>query len=405
MNVLFISPNSPEISAGGVERYIKNLIDFCADKQGKFTFLLPSNGKSIFSQTNNIKIYRKNFLNLPYRKRKSTEKVRVSQKEVQEKSRAFFNFLIDLFKRQKIDIVSAQNFHLGFPPAYSFMLNMACFSNRIPAVLRVHSFATKVIYREIINQLLWKKIICVSKSVAGDCFQKGADINRLTTKYLGVNTKEFKSDLDKYWLKRRFVLPKKDKLILCASRIILGHEEILKEKGIVNLIKAFSRLADRYKNCKLIVAIAVPPKRLMKDFQDSLEKLKGFIKLHNVEEKVFYKTFKLEKMPLVYAASDIFVLPSENETLGQVYLEAMACGIPIIGTKVGGVPEIISDNYNGFLIQPNDVSVLAQKIEVLLNNQNLRRKFIRKGLKTIKTKFSVEKQFNKLFKYFGDLIE
>lgn len=405
MNVLFISPNSPEISVGGIERYIKNLINFCQKKEGRFDFLLPSNGKETSERKNNVTIYRKDFLSLSYKKRKSTGAKRTSQKEIQKKSRGFFDFLLSLFEEQEIDIVSAQNFHLGLPPSYNLMLNMACFSNKIPLILRVHSFATKTIHEEIINQLLWDKIICVSKSVTGDCFQKGADINKLTTKYLGVNTREFKSGLDKNWLKRELALSKKDRIILCASRTLLGFKEILKEKGILNLIEAFSKLTPRYENIRLVIAVAMPPKRLMKEFSDSLEKLKGFIRLHNVKEKVIYRTFKLEQMPLVYAGSNVFVLPSENETLGQVYIEAMACGVPVIGTKAGGVPEIISHEYNGFLIQPNDASILTQKIEELLKNQKLRRIFIKRGLKIVETKFSTEKQLNKLFNYFGSLIE
>jgi len=405
MNILFISPNSPEISVGGVERYVKNLINFCQKKEGRFDFLLPSNGKETSGQKGNVTIYRKDFLSLSYRKRKGTGGKRTPQKEIQKKSSDFFEFLLNLFKEQKIDIVSAQNFHLGLPPAYSLMLNMACFSNKIPMILRVHSFATKTIHEEILNQLLWDKIVCVSKSVAGDCFKKGTDINKLTTKYLGVDTREFRSGLDKSWLKRELALSNKDKIILCASRIILGFKEILKEKGILNLIESFSKLTPRYENLKLVIAVATPPERLMKEFRDSLEKLKGFIKLHDVEGKVIYRTFKLGQMPLVYVGSDIFILPSENETLGQVYIEAMACGVPVIGTKAGGVPEIISHEYNGFLIQPNDASILTQKIEVLVKNQELRKTFIRRGLKTVETKFSTEKQFNELFNYFGRLVE
>jgi glycosyltransferase involved in cell wall biosynthesis len=98
-------------------------------------------------------------------------------------------------------------------------------------------------------------------------------------------------------------------------------------------------------------------------------------------------------MPDVYRGSDIFALPSENETFGQVFVEAMSCGLPVIGTKVGGIPEIISDSYNGYLIPPNDPSILAQRIEKLLNDNGVRDSFIRAGIKTVAEKFTSEKQF------------
>jgi len=85
-------------------------------------------------------------------------------------------------------------------------------------------------------------------------------------------------------------------------------------------------------------------------------------------------------------------LPSENETFGQVFIEAMSSGTPVIGTKVGGIPEIISDSYNGYLVPPNDVSALAQRIEKLIKDRQTADKFRRAGIKTIGAKFTLEKQ-------------
>ena len=130
--------------------------------------------------------------------------------------------------------------------------------------------------------------------------------------------------------------------------------------------------------------------------------LLGYIKLHNIEAKTIVKMFKLNEMPEVYGGSDVFVLPSENETFGQVFIEAMACGLPVIGTKVGGTPEIISDSYNGYLIPPNDSSILAQMIEKLINDRSIKNKFIKEGIKTVEDKFTSEKQ---LFNFMKTLEE
>ena len=375
MKILIISPNSPEISIGGIERYIRNLIHFCQSKPYKVIFLLPSNGKEGYERRNNIVIYQKRFLSVSYRRIFGRREIPKS--ELEQKSKRFFLFLLNLFNKERIDIVSAQNFHFGLPPVYSLVLNMACFSKYIPLVLRVHSYVNTDIQKEIINHLFWKKIICISKSVSGDCFSKETSISKLTTKYLGVNIKDFRPGLNRAWLKKYLRLSDNSKIILHAARIITGYREILKEKGIPILLEAFSRLSPRYQDIKLLIAIASPPKRLRREFNQALERLKGYIKLHNLETKVVYREFKLKEMPLVYAGSDIFVLASENETLGQVYIEAMACGIPVIGANAGGVPEIIIDNYNGFLVQPNNSSALAQKIEELLYNEEIRKDFIK----------------------------
>jgi glycosyltransferase involved in cell wall biosynthesis len=390
MNILFISPNSPYNSVGGVERYILNLKDYCNNHtQFNTIIILPGHKHGLIEESNNLSIYQdKNLYLSKYTTRKNTT----------NKARSFNDSIKNIILKNNIDIICAENFHVGLPPAYSLLLNMTASSHKIPLILRVHSFASTDIQIELVNQLIWNKVSCVSKSVAGDCFHKGADINIISTDYLGVNVNLFNNGLSDNYIKNKLKLSHENKIILTATRIIRGRKNIIEEKGIVNLIQAFSKLAPRYPNLHLLIAVGKPPDNLKNEYDQAFNMLLGYTKLHNVEEKTIIRTFKLEEMPKVYAGSDIFVLASENETFGQVFIEAMACGLPVIGTKVGGIPEIISDSYNGYLINPNDSSILAQKIEVLLNDNVVRDKFIRAGLKTVNNKFTSEKQFSKFFK-------
>jgi glycosyltransferase involved in cell wall biosynthesis len=390
MNILFISPNSPYNSVGGVERYILNLKDYCNNHtQFNTIIILPGHKHGLIEESNNLSIYQdKNLYLSKYTTRKNAT----------NKARLFNDSIKNIILKNNIDIICAENFHVGLPPAYSLLLNMTASSHKIPLILRVHSFASTDIQIELVNQLIWNKVSCVSKSVAGDCFHKGADINLISTDYLGVNVNLFNNGLSDNYIKNKLKLSHENKIILTATRIIRGRKNIIEEKGIVNLIQAFSKIAPRYPNLHLLIAVGKPPDNLKNEYDQAFNMLLGYTKLHNVEKKTIIRTFKLEEMPKVYAGSDIFVLASENETFGQVFIEAMACGLPVIGTKVGGIPEIISDSYNGYLINPNDSSILAQKIEVLLNDNVVRDKFIRAGLKTVNNKFTSEKQFSKFFK-------
>jgi len=400
MNILFISPNSPKESVGGVERYITNLIAYYKERTDASVYLLLSTkNESSVEHVGNVTIYYENCFSVP-RQPEQYKKV------ISKNARLFATRIAQIIKENAIDIICAENIAIGTPAAYTLLLNMVASQFSIPLVLRLHSFAVSELQKELVNQLMWSKISCVSRSVAGDCFQKGTDIDILSTDYLGVNTKEFTDVSDtKGELKKELGLSENTKIVLTATRIIAGRTNILREKGVINLIKAFSKVYARYPNWRLLIAVGMPPERLKNEFEQSLEMLMGYIKLHGIEKQTIVKTFHLEDMPTVYRESDVFVLTSENETFGQVFIEAMSSGVPVIGTKVGGVPEIISDLYNGYLINPNDASILAQRIEKLMNDTTLREKFIKAGQKTVKASFTAEKQFADFHALLTEIIE
>jgi glycosyltransferase involved in cell wall biosynthesis len=320
------------------------------------------------------------------------------QKEVSKKARLFSTKVEEIINDHNIDIICAENFHIGLPPAYSILLHLTAGLKNIPLVLQLHSFAKTELQEELVNSLLWSQISCVSKSVAGDCFHKGADIDLLSTAYLGVNTKEFHPNPDpNNSVKSKLGLNPDDKIILTATRILLGGKNILKEKGVINLIQAFSKLSIREDKLHLLIAIGKSTNTLQNEFNAAMQMLEGFIKLNSAEEKTHVKLFQLDEMPDVYKSAEVFVLPSENETFGQVFIEAMASGVPVIGTNIGGIPEIISDSYNGFLVTPDDSTMLEQKLEMILNDEDLRASFREKGISNVKENFDFEKQLKDFF--------
>jgi len=87
--------------------------------------------------------------------------------------------------------------------------------------------------------------------------------------------------------------------------------------------------------------------------------------------------------------SHIFVLPSQFEGLPNVVLEAMACGLPVIATKVGGVPDIIEHRVNGLLIPPGDSEALSAAISELFDNTTLADKLGSRARKTVVEQFSL----------------
>jgi spore coat protein SA len=97
-------------------------------------------------------------------------------------------------------------------------------------------------------------------------------------------------------------------------------------------------------------------------------------------------------MPQAYLLGDIFVAPSQNEEgLGMVFLEAAASGLPLIGTRLGGIPEVVQEGVNGLLVdRPHDPEELAGKILTLLENPDLRQRLGRQGREQVCQNFSWE---------------
>ncbi len=399
MKILFISPNSPFESIGGIERYVINLINYFKVQKDIQTFLmLPTTGKSHREVDGNTTIYYDNNLSIPSKDR--------YHKNSAKKSEGFSKTVEAIIKEMGIDVICAENIFFGPPAVYSLRLNMIALLYKIPLMLRLHMYPETPIQIELTNELMWDHISCVSKSVAGDCFQKGTDINKLSTDYLGVNTEDFTSFLDSNNdLKKQLKLDKDTKIVLTAARIITGSKIMLKEKGLINLIQAFSKLSPRYPNLRLLIAVGRASENLKNEFEAAFEMLMGYIKIHNIEDKAIVKMFELDEMPNVYRGSDVFVLPAEkNETLGQTFIEAMACGLPVIGAKTGGMPEIITDSYNGYLVPPDDSSVLAQRIESIIKDDLVKEKFIIAGIKTVEDNFTSAKQFSNFYKTLESLI-
>lgn len=82
-----------------------------------------------------------------------------------------------------------------------------------------------------------------------------------------------------------------------------------------------------------------------------------------------------EELSQAYASGDVFVMPSESETLGLVVLEAMSSGIPVVGVRAGGIPDIIpadQEGKTGFLYAPGDLEDCISKLHPLLHNRELR---------------------------------
>lgn len=145
-------------------------------------------------------------------------------------------------------------------------------------------------------------------------------------------------------------------------------------KGIEHLMEAANIVVNEF-NCKNVLFLLVGPSAFVATEQPiSTDEILHFVRQHHMENQLkLAELVPTEELRLLYAVSDIFVLPSLAEGDPLVTMEAMASGKPLIGTRVGGIKQQIRDGWNGFLIDPADARQLAEKIKYLIDNPDERK--------------------------------
>ena len=93
-----------------------------------------------------------------------------------------------------------------------------------------------------------------------------------------------------------------------------------------------------------------------------------------------------------YQAADVYLHAARADTFPNTILEALACGVPVVATAVGGIPEQVDDGRTGFLVPTGDVEAMASRITHLLSNDDLRRRFGREAAHTARTQFDIQRQ-------------
>jgi len=173
-----------------------------------------------------------------------------------------------------------------------------------------------------------------------------------------------------------------EKYIFCLSRIDTN-------KGHDLLIKAFSKVADTVPNIHLVIGGGSPkPQQTERELLHEMKRIITQRGLHNRVHLTGY--IPDDKLVFYYQQAEIFVLPSIFEPFGMTALEAMACGIPVIASELGGIKVVLSSGENGLLVNPSNISEFADAMISLLKNKQLAEDLGKEGYRTVHKNFSWE---------------
>jgi L-malate glycosyltransferase len=157
----------------------------------------------------------------------------------------------------------------------------------------------------------------------------------------------------------------------------------------VSNFRAVKRVQDAIRAFKLVLDGGIKAKFLFVGDGPDRSECQALARELGVAQHVRFLG-KQSELAALLAASDIFLIPSGNESFGLSALEAMACGVPVISSDVGGLPEVNVDGETGYVVPMGNIEVLAQRIRELLENETLRRQMGDASLVRATTMFSIE---------------
>jgi len=231
---------------------------------------------------------------------------------------------------------------------------------RLPAVIKIHGsdINMHLLHGSRARQILWamkhaQRVVSVSKALAAKLIDSEIRADKIKVIYNGVNKDIFKLNPDHEF---------RDQFGSAGNRkVILYIGNLKQEKGCVDLIEAFARISQLHEELDLyyIGAGREADTILARAKEEGLQ-----------SRVVLLGSLSHEKLAAWMNAATIVSLPSYNEGVPNVLLEAMACGTPVVATKVGGIPEVVQQQA-GILVESGDVAALANALdEAMSTNWN-----------------------------------
>ncbi|WP_419961936.1 N-acetyl-alpha-D-glucosaminyl L-malate synthase BshA [Psychrobacillus sp. BM2] len=160
------------------------------------------------------------------------------------------------------------------------------------------------------------------------------------------------------------------------EKVVIHVSNFRKVKHVPDIVESF-KLIHKDVPSKLLLVGDGPEKHPI------MESIKGT----SIEHDVLFLG-KQESLSELYAIADLMLLLSEKESFGLVLLEAMACGVPCIGTNIGGIPEVITNGENGYIVELGDCKKVAEYGLKILQNPELHKQIVDRSLAIIEDRFS-----------------
>ncbi|MFX1518427.1 MAG: glycosyltransferase family 4 protein [Promethearchaeota archaeon] len=217
----------------------------------------------------------------------------------------------------------------------------------------------------------------------------GVNRDKLKLVYPGVDPDKFTTNLDGSFMR--------DKYNCTGDPIILTVCRLVERKGIKYLIDALPSIQKEFPKVQLVIVGDGPETNAL---------MTQAKRLGIMNSTIFCGTVPDQELPYFYAIADVFILPAiidstgDTEGLGVVMLEAMASEVPVVASKVGGIPEALNYGKAGILIEQKNPKQIAESVISILSDNELRKSLGKKGRDWVMRTFSWDQLAKKIIKIF-----
>lgn len=164
-----------------------------------------------------------------------------------------------------------------------------------------------------------------------------------------------------------------------TEKIVVHISNFRPVKRLLDVVKIFRGINEQVPSRLLLIGDG-PDQAVVQQYAEE----------HRLAGRIYFLG-KQERVAELLSLADLFLLPSEKESFGLAALEAMACGVPVVGTAIGGIPEVVVDGETGCLARPGDISAMVSHGAALLREPELHRRFAAGGVKRARELFNPER--------------
>ena len=297
--------------------------------------------------------------------------------------------IAEVAERENLDIIHA---HYALPHAVCAYLAKQMLKRNIGIVTTLHGTDITVLgYDPSLKDLIRfaiessDRVTAVSSALAAETYDLIKPEKKIETIYNFID--------ERVYLKKNTAVIKEKHGILPDEKVVIHVSNFRKVKRVQDVIRVFRNIAGKTK-AKLLLVGDGPEKSTACEL----------IRKYGLEDQVLMLGNQ-DRVEELYSISDLKLLLSEKESFGLVLLEARACGVPCIGTNIGGIPEVIKNNVSGFLVDVGDVTAATARAMSILEDEQLSNRFTKAAIEMLENEFSSKKIVSQYEQIYADLAE